>query len=86
MHPDAAQWVADRKLAGIEHKYLGSFGVRRSGARLTRLASGAASWRTVSLRVLAKAVHASSAMHRFRAGATRVGSVGFRPFPYKSMR
>jgi hypothetical protein len=41
MHAEAAQWTADRKLAGIEHKYLGSFGVRRTGLRLTRIGPGA---------------------------------------------
>jgi len=41
MHSAAAQWTADRKLPGVEHKYLGSFGVRRSGLRLTRLKPGA---------------------------------------------
>jgi hypothetical protein len=37
MHSANAQWIPDRQLAGIEHKPLGSFGVRRSGARFTRL-------------------------------------------------
>jgi len=41
MHSDAAQWIPDRKLPGVEHKHLGSFGVRRSGLRLTRLKPGA---------------------------------------------
>jgi hypothetical protein len=41
MHSEAAQWTADRKLPGVEHKHLGSFGVRRSGLRLTRLGPGA---------------------------------------------
>ena len=41
MHAENAQWIPDRKLAGVEHKPLGSFGVRRSGVRLTRLAAGA---------------------------------------------
>ncbi len=36
-----ARWVADRRIAGLEHKYLGAFGDRRSGARLMRLAPGA---------------------------------------------
>jgi hypothetical protein len=36
-----ARWVADRALPGVSHKYLGAFGDRRSGARLTRLAPGA---------------------------------------------
>jgi quercetin dioxygenase-like cupin family protein len=39
--PQHFQWVPDRKLAGVEHKHLGTFGERRSGMRLTRLASGA---------------------------------------------
>jgi quercetin dioxygenase-like cupin family protein len=41
MHSAAAQWTADRKLPGVEHKHLGSFGVRRSGMRFTRLKAGA---------------------------------------------
>lgn len=41
MHSAAAQWIPDRKLPGVEHKHLGSFGVRRSGVRLTRLQPGA---------------------------------------------
>jgi hypothetical protein len=41
MHSNNPQWTADRTLPGIEHKYLGSFGVRRSGLRLTRLLPGA---------------------------------------------
>ena len=41
MHSAAAQWTPDRKLPGIEHKHLGSFGVRRSGGRFTRLKAGA---------------------------------------------
>jgi len=41
MHAENAQWIPDRKLPGIEHKHLGSFGVRRSGARYTRLLPGA---------------------------------------------
>ncbi len=31
MLPENAQWVPDRKLPGVEHKHLGTFGVRRSG-------------------------------------------------------
>lgn len=42
MRSNAAQWTADRHLPGVEHKYLGSFGVRRTGMRLTRIAPGAA--------------------------------------------
>jgi len=41
MHSETAQWTPDRKLAGIEHKHLGSFGVRRSGARYMRVNAGA---------------------------------------------
>jgi hypothetical protein len=41
MKSAAAQWVPDRKLPGVENKALGSFGVRRSGARFTRLQPGA---------------------------------------------
>lgn len=41
MHPNTAQWTPDRKIEGVEHKYMGSFGVRRSGLRLTRLQPGA---------------------------------------------
>jgi hypothetical protein len=41
MHTENAQWTPDRKLAGVEHKHLGAFGVRRSGARFTRLQAGA---------------------------------------------
>ena len=38
--PQKFRWIADRKLAGVEHKHLGTFGERRSGMRLTRLAAG----------------------------------------------
>jgi len=41
MLPENAQWVPDRKLPGVEHKHLGTFGVRRSGIRQTRLLPGA---------------------------------------------
>lgn len=41
MHAENAQWIPDRKLPGVEHKHLGNFGVRRSGARYTRLLPGA---------------------------------------------
>ena len=41
MHSAAAQWTPDRNLRGVEHKHLGSFGVRRSGGRFTRLKPGA---------------------------------------------
>jgi hypothetical protein len=39
MRPDALPWTPDRKLPGVEHKRLGSFG--NSGIRLTRLQGGA---------------------------------------------
>ena len=39
--PQTFNWVPDRKLAGVEHKHLGTFGERRSGMRLTRLSPGA---------------------------------------------
>jgi len=38
---DAERWVMDRKLEGVEHKHLGTFGDRRSAARLLRLKPGA---------------------------------------------
>jgi hypothetical protein len=41
MHSNNAQWTPDRNLPGVEHKHLGSFGVRRSGMRFTRLQPGA---------------------------------------------
>jgi quercetin dioxygenase-like cupin family protein len=41
MHSENAQWTSDRKLRGVEHKSLGSFGVRRTGMRLTRIQPGA---------------------------------------------
>ncbi len=41
MKGETARWVMDRKLSGVEHKHLGSFGERRSAARLLRLAPGA---------------------------------------------
>ena len=41
MKGETARWVMDRKLAGVEHKHLGTFGERRSAARLLRLAPGA---------------------------------------------
>ena len=40
MHGHNAQWVADRHVAGVEHKPLGTFGVRRSGLRFTRILPG----------------------------------------------
>ena len=39
--PQHFGWVADRKLPGVEHKHLGTFGERRSGMRFMRLAAGA---------------------------------------------
>jgi hypothetical protein len=41
MKAAAAKWSLDRKLAGVEHKYLGQFGARRSGARYMRINAGA---------------------------------------------
>jgi hypothetical protein len=41
MMGDVERWVPDRRLAGVEHKHLGTFGERRSAARLLRLAPGA---------------------------------------------
>ena len=34
-------WVPDRKLKGVEHKHLGTFGERRSGMSFMRLKPGA---------------------------------------------
>ena len=39
MKPQGHPWIGDRKLAGVEHKRLGTFG--GSGIRFTRLAPGA---------------------------------------------
>jgi quercetin dioxygenase-like cupin family protein len=39
MKPQGHPWIGDRKLDGVEHKRLGTFG--GSGIRLTRLAAGA---------------------------------------------
>ena len=39
MKPEGPPWIADRKVAGVEHKKLGFFG--GSGIRLTKLAPGA---------------------------------------------
>jgi hypothetical protein len=39
MKPEAHPWIADRKLAGVEHKQVGAFG--GSGIRFTRLLPGA---------------------------------------------
>jgi hypothetical protein len=41
MKPERCRWVPDRKLPKVDHKHLGTFGERRSGVRLTRLAAGA---------------------------------------------
>lgn len=41
MKPQNARWVADRNLAGVEHKHLGTFGEYRTGVRLTQLLPGA---------------------------------------------
>ena len=38
--PQTFNWIADRKLSGVEHKHLGTFGERRSGMRMTRLSPG----------------------------------------------
>jgi quercetin dioxygenase-like cupin family protein len=39
--PRHFRWVPDRRLSGIEHKHLGTFGERRSGLGLMRLKPGA---------------------------------------------
>jgi quercetin dioxygenase-like cupin family protein len=39
--PQTFKWIADRKLSGVEHKHLGTFGERRSGMRMTRILPGA---------------------------------------------
>jgi quercetin dioxygenase-like cupin family protein len=41
MRPEAERWVPDRRLPGIERKHLGTFGERRTGMGLLRLAPGA---------------------------------------------
>jgi hypothetical protein len=41
MKPEQCRWVADRRIPGVEHKHLGTFGERRSGVQLTRLNPGA---------------------------------------------
>ena len=41
MRADAAKWVPDRRIAGLEHKHYGSFGEYRSGIGMHRLAPGA---------------------------------------------
>ncbi len=41
MKPQNARWVPDRKLDGVEHKHLGTFGEYRSGVKLVRLLPGA---------------------------------------------
>ena len=40
MRQDAYRWVIDRKLRGVEHKYMGQFGEHRSGIGIRRLAPG----------------------------------------------
>ncbi|HVG52077.1 MAG TPA: hypothetical protein VM867_10620 [Xanthobacteraceae bacterium] len=39
--PQTFKWIPDRKLAGVEHKHLGTFGERRSGLRQTKILPGA---------------------------------------------
>jgi hypothetical protein len=39
--PQHFGWIPDRKLPGVEHKHLGTFGERRSGMHFMRLAAGA---------------------------------------------
>ncbi len=41
MREDAARWVPDRRIPGLEHKHHGSFGEYRSGIGFRRLAPGA---------------------------------------------
>ena len=41
MKPQKFRWVRDRKLEGVEHKHLGTFGERRSGMSFMRLKPGA---------------------------------------------
>lgn len=41
VRPSAFAWVADARYPGVEHKHLGTFGERRSGMALMRLAPGA---------------------------------------------
>lgn len=41
MKPEQCRWIADRRIAGVERKHLGTFGERRSGVELMRLAAGA---------------------------------------------
>jgi quercetin dioxygenase-like cupin family protein len=41
MKPQNFHWVPDRKLEGVEHKHLGTFGERRSGMNFMRLRPGA---------------------------------------------
>ncbi len=41
MLPGAYAWVPDRRIEGVEHKHLGTFGELRTGVSLTRLAPGA---------------------------------------------
>jgi hypothetical protein len=41
MIPQAAAWVPDRKVEGVEHKHLGTFGELSTGISLLRIAPGA---------------------------------------------
>jgi hypothetical protein len=41
MKPQYYNWVRDRRVEGLEHKHLGTFGEYRTGVRLTRLLPGA---------------------------------------------
>ncbi len=41
VRPASFSWIPDAQLPGVEHKHLGTFGERRSGMALMRLAAGA---------------------------------------------
>jgi quercetin dioxygenase-like cupin family protein len=41
VRPASFSWVPDAHLSGVEHKHLGTFGERRSGMGIMRLAAGA---------------------------------------------
>ena len=41
MRPENYRWMADRQLAGVEHKHLGTFGEMRTGMSFMRIAPGA---------------------------------------------
>jgi quercetin dioxygenase-like cupin family protein len=41
VRPASFSWVADAHVSGVEHKHLGTFGERRSGMSIMRLAAGA---------------------------------------------